>query len=344
MHHIRLIFAASLGLANTSTTSPHETPLARVQQAGIPKLEVIPVQLEWPTRQQVVEADVAKFRREFARRVQANDYSSKWNKCFSTTSAEYNPADAKALRANSIRYQKTGHFTEKEMIVVIDAGHGHEVGGSYDPGTTHGSLHEAKMVDPIVTKIKAKLESEGIIVVLTRSPLSEGYSLAQNTSKFRNQKVALQIRAEMASYIAEKHPDAEVVFASFHIDTGASGSGIYYYAPYRGGPTDSPESKRLATTINAHYRLRPGAPGYALSNDYAVTRCQIVPSILAELGSINVEEDRKALMNSEAISTQIVNGFKAYFEESYRARAVYAENQKWTKPVESIVFASNEPQ
>ncbi|PZP54746.1 MAG: hypothetical protein DI586_08960 [Micavibrio aeruginosavorus] len=353
---IKAFAIAGAGWITVSASQPSSQDIqdTKLENIEAPKLQLVDTQLEWPTQRENVGLEVQKFRQSFAARVRSNDYTGKWNQCFSTRSADYDPAKAKMLRANSVRYHKSGAFTDEQPIIVIDPGHGHESSlaeAGYDTGGIHEAtgVQEARLVEKIAFELKATLEEKNdAIVVMTRGLAGHKESLPQKTSLFKNQKVALQVRAETASYLAEKFPNSEIIFVSLHTNTGnVPGSEIYYYAPFRGGGTDSPESKRLAISINSHYRLRAGAPAYALSNDYAVLRCQKVPSVLAELGSIDVEKDRLALQNPKTIAAQLANGIESYFQESYKARVQYAaakkEMEKWQKPANSIVLASNEP-
>ncbi len=338
--------APIFALAATGAVSISATPAQNQINDSFPPAAVsAPVQL--PTQRELIDVEVKRFRQSFAQRVRSNDYSNKWNSCFSTKSAEYDPAKAKMLRANSVRYHNPEAFTDRQPVIVIDPGHGHSTNlarAGYDTGGIHKAtgVEEARLVERISFDLKAELEKRlDAIVIMTRGVAGEKNTLPQNISMFKNQKVALQIRAELSSYLAEKFPSSEIIFISTHTNTGNSpGSEIYYYASYRNGSTDSPESKRLAKTINDHYRLRAGAPRQILSNDYAVLRCQKVPSILAELGSLDVDDDRRALKDSKAVAMQLANGVEAYFKDSYRARTIYAEAQRWAKPAPSLILAS----
>ena len=269
---------------------------------------------------------VQGFRADFANKVRLRNNSSKWSACYSTVSGnkthEYDGRTVRNLRADFKRVG-LGYTPVNKDIVVLDLGHGHEVAGAragYDTGTIDGAtgLRETTVIDRIAVPLKEKLEQDyNLHVVFTRAPLSDGITLTNSTSKFTNQRVALQVRAELAMTLAEKFPGHRVIFASIHGNSGKnSGAEIYYYAPVRGGQTDMPESKELARSIAANYQLHPRQATKIMGEDFAVLRCQTNPAVLIELGYLQNASDRAALKETDRISSQIANGIGNYLEQS----------------------------
>ena len=285
-------------------------------------------QISAPTAE--IESDlsstVERFRLNFAFQVKNRTNSSKWSGCYSTKSAgksrDYDVNYVRNLRDNFRRANFQYSMAGKD-IVVLDLGHGHEVAGAragYDTGTIDSAtgLRETTVIDRIAVPLKNQLEREfNVQVVFTRAPLSEGITLTNATSKFSNQPVALQVRAELAMTLAEKFPGQRVIFASIHGNSGKnSGAEIYYYAPVRGGQTDMPESKELARSIAASYQLHPRQTTKIMGEDFAVLRCQTNPAVLIEVGYLQNSADRTALKDADRISSQIATGIGNYLEQS----------------------------
>lgn len=303
-----------------------------------------------PTQEEMVQGALLEFNQDFANRVRNRDYSNPWNACFSTKAEPYDPSNIEPLRlsaplkyAAAIKvlfgeniepsyYSKltTTSFFQKPLvaiekpvyskpIVLIDPGHAQSYAGGYEPGSMDASkkFNEVQAVDAIIAPLKTQLEERlGAIVVLTRQPVSKGITLKAHDSKFDNQQFVLQKRAEMASFLVNRFPDAEVVVASVHADdagpyTSNSGGAVFYYDARSGASSEN--SRKLAQNISAHYRLRAGTSTSAEANDFAVLRCQYqeTPSVLIELGFLSNPEDLarfKSAVGNYSVAYQIADG------------------------------------
>lgn len=186
--------------------------------------------------------------------------------------------------------------TEKKRV-LIDLSHGVSFPKlGYDTGSLAGGRSEAKIVDQIGEKLKARLEEEGYEVVLSRG----------DESGRLGRKDQLLSRARAADAV-----DADM-FVSLHANSNPSprqrGVEIYF------SRSDRAESRELAQALlrNMGGRKTSGCRFVMLEEKIHGDR----PAVLIETGYLTNTQDRQKLLSStgqDEIVTDIVSGIDRYF-------------------------------
>lgn len=194
----------------------------------------------------------------------------------------------------------------KDKIIVIDPGHGSiQPGGWSDPGAVGKSgLHERDVNTDIAWKLAGILESEGAIVIMTRTGDSTNLDLYS--------------RARIAN---ENQAD---IFVSIHCNSSTNpstaGTSTYYYAPWNSILGAQRVSRqRLATMVQQELVAKLGRRDIGiLEANFAVLRETTVPSILVETAFISNQEEER-LLGTEEFRTKaaegIAQGIIRYFAE-----------------------------
>lgn len=179
----------------------------------------------------------------------------------------------------------------KEIIIILDAGH-----GGKDEGATGFSGTLEKELNLFTTKLlQAKLESYGATVYLTREDDSF-YSLKKRTL-----------------FVTKKDAD---MFISIHYNSSPSkepeGITTFYYHDQK--------DKLLASKIHNQIlsNTHPIDKGI-LFGDYYVLRENPIPSALLELGFISNKEEEKQILTKkfqENITTSITEAILKYVESN----------------------------
>lgn len=175
--------------------------------------------------------------------------------------------------------------SRSQFVAYVDAGH-----GGYDPGAVANGLNEKDLTLSIALKVKAKLESKGIKVVMSR-----------DTDKF----LSLQ---DIANKANASNPD---IFISIHINsagaTSASGIETYYYKGV---------DKPLASDIQNKLIEYTGANNRGVKwEEFFVVKNTNMPASLVECGFItNVTEANKMKTASyqDSLAKAIVDGATSY--------------------------------
>ena len=192
-----------------------------------------------------------------------------------------------------------GIFLFKSMsrpLVCIDAGHGGKDVGSI---STNGKRYEKDDNLKIALKVKEKLKSDGIRVVMTRK--NDSY-------------VSLEKRCQIANFWKSD------VFVSIHRNSAKSGEGIEIWIQ-----NDASESeKKLAENILENLSQEKVQNNRGVKNgtnkkngtDYFVNKGTNMPSCIVELGFISNQKDNELLdKNLDAYAQAIAEGIEESLEK-----------------------------
>lgn len=190
---------------------------------------------------------------------------------------------------------KDSEGEEPKRIVVLDAGHGGEDGGtSSESGTLEKDLNLS-----VTLHLADYLRAAGIEVVLTRDT---DRLLYDPNSDFKGKKKMLDLRTrlDIAKAVASEHENAEVIFISIHMNSYPQKSvkGLQvWYSP------NHANSLSLAETIQNTARTLLGEDNdrsvkRAGSNIYLLDRAEI-PSVLVECGFLSNPEDAAKLSDEK---------------------------------------------
>lgn len=203
----------------------------------------------------------------------------------------------------AVSKHKNGKLGLSGKVIVIDPGHGSFEARGMDYGAQgKAGVTEYQVVTPISMKLKAKLESAGARVIMTRGEAFKTISLSE--------------RAEVAN---QNNADA---FISIHADsyvkdTKVSGSKVFYYDGNARLTTQvqSEARKALATALANEIKDVSGRAQVNTAN-FAVNRENKVPSVLVETGFLTNPEEEARLDTPEyqdALAQAMYEGLVAYF-------------------------------
>ena len=187
--------------------------------------------------------------------------------------------------------RSTGAPADGGVLVVIDAGHGGE-----DGGTSGGGLVEKDLNLEVAAIMRDILSSAGVRCAMTRTDDRLLYDAYGDLSDYTGRKKVYDLRNRLR--IAEEHENA--VFVSIHMNYFASAkySGLQvWYSP------NDPDSKRLADLLqstvkkyvqpdNDRETKRAGGGIYLLDRLHT-------PAILVECGFLSNEDERTLLADAE---------------------------------------------
>lgn len=192
-------------------------------------------------------------------------------------------------------------LTDKQITVVIDAGH-----GGTDNGTINkDGLTEKDLVLQLVKKIKDVNKNENIKIILTRE-----------TDVFQNVK-------EKAAFADAQHAD---LFISIHLDNTPKEkwntvSGLKVYIAKDEIP-NSVKSKLLASAVigsfKNNYGLEVGATPFQRQRGIWVLQANDFPSVIIEAGYLTNDKDAAYLLSNKGQETFAKNVLDAInkFKES----------------------------
>ncbi len=192
---------------------------------------------------------------------------------------------------------------DEEIIVVVDAGH-----GGNDPGKvgTAGNLEKDINLE-IALKLKAELEEQGIVVILTRDTDTNLATLGATNKKTSDMSNRVELINESnATCLISIHQNA-------YSDPGIKGAQVFYCS-------QSEESKKLAETIQGslienldpenHRQIKAG-------DDYYLLKKTICPSVIIECGFLSCPSEESKLTDegyqqklAEAICQAICDIYK----------------------------------
>ena len=198
----------------------------------------------------------------------------------------------------------SGRANDEAPVVVIDAGH-----GGADPGKVGQSGVLEKDINlAIAQKVQARLEAEGIRVVMTRTTDAGLYS--ETATNKKREDMAARVRM-----ISEAEPELAV---SIHQNSFPSpdckGAQVFYYK-------DSEESKRFAELTQAMFLavLQDGNTRQAkANNEYYLLRKTACPIVIAECGFLSSPEEEGMLSTQEyqeKVADVLCQSIKQYLSE-----------------------------
>lgn len=197
-------------------------------------------------------------------------------------------------------------LTELEInrTVTIDPGH-----GGFDPGKI--GINQALEKDinlSIALKLKALLEKEGILVIMTREDDSGLYKETDTNKKVSDMKKRCEI-------IDESNCDLAVsIHQNSYSSASVSGPQVFYFE-------SSVEGKRLASTIQKQLIevVKPKKERVEKSNNnYYMLKKVKVPSVIIECGFLSNSEEAMLLVEGdyqEKLALAIKNGILEYLKE-----------------------------
>lgn len=186
----------------------------------------------------------------------------------------------------------------KDLVIVIDPGH-----GGVDPGAVVKGTREKELVLQIAVIVKDLLEQQGTKVVLTRT---------------KDEDLGGSIREELGKRVALVREHGAQLYVSIHANKDSCncwGAQSFYQ---RGG---TPEGKALAMAIQARLRQMTETTRHALAADYFVLRTAPVPATVVEVGFLtNAREHARLLEPSyqQKVATAIALGIADYQRQQAR--------------------------
>ncbi len=216
-------------------------------------------------------------------------------------------ACAVALCLRALSAQEVAAFTQGEMRVVVDAGH-----GGVDVGVqgNQTGVKESDLNLSIALELKEVLEDSGFEVTLTRKTDGGLYGTTAKGFKKRD----MQKRKEL---IEKAAPSMIIsVHQNFYPAKGVRGAQVFY-------SKQSKESERLATTVqaglNALYAEEGARARKAAQGEYFMLDCYPCPSVIVECGFLSNAADEALLQKSawqRRLAERIAAGALAYFSEN----------------------------
>ena len=194
----------------------------------------------------------------------------------------------------------------KELLVVIDAGHGGRDGGVTGVRT---GVKESDLNLKIAFDLKETLEDAGFQVVMTRSTqfgVTEG---ANKWSKREDMRLRKQIIQQTAPSLVVS------VHQNFYPTKAPRGAQVFYLK-------ESETSKNLAACVqeklNNLYEKDGVKPRVITPSNYYVLKCASVPSIIVECGFLSNPKDDELLAKEsyrKEIAKYIFFGIAKYYAQ-----------------------------
>ncbi len=211
---------------------------------------------------------------------------------------------AVALCIQALSAQTVSAFSNGNMRIVVDAGH-----GGIDCGVS-GRQTEVKESDlnlSIANALKGVLEDAGFEVIMTRKTQGGLYDTTAKGFKKRDMLRRREIiqNADPALVLS--------VHQNFYPAKGTRGAQTFYFA-------QSEEGEALALSVqenlNALYEGQGAKPRKVMKGEYFILRCAPCPSILVECGFLSNAEDERLLQTpawQKSIAESIAAGVLAFY-------------------------------
>lgn len=208
------------------------------------------------------------------------------------------------LGSYTVKVTETMGRTSKNLVVVIDPGH-----GGFDPGKVGvtGSL-EKDINLSISYKIKQRLEKRGIQVIMTRT---QDEAVCQESDTNKKSK-------DMQNRISVMNVSNAAIGVSIHqnsfTDSSSKGAQVFYY-------TGSKEGESLANTIQSNIKetLQDNNHRVAKANDqYYILRKAKCPVVIVECGFLSNYMEEALLMEEDyqdKMAEGISKGILSYLGE-----------------------------
>ncbi|MBK9586731.1 MAG: N-acetylmuramoyl-L-alanine amidase [Alphaproteobacteria bacterium] len=217
--------------------------------------------------------------------------------------------------------------TPKRPLVVIDLGHGSNIGGNsrVDPGAISPhikNLSEVAVIDSLAPVLARQLHARGYQVAFTRG---NGEILRLEGDHDRT----LRVRSLFAHELAQEVGSQGVVMLSLHANsaTNQSASGAYAYVQGSNGRASNAESQALARSIGEGYTIGQ-TPTRIHQADFSVLRNfesavpktdKVSAAVLIELGYLTNRGDAQALNemrnNPSTAAAQIAGAVDNYVHQ-----------------------------
>lgn len=182
----------------------------------------------------------------------------------------------------------------KRKRVLIDAGHGGNDQGTYNPRT--GTI-EKKITIEIANKVAKELSKDKSLQVIQTRTMDQSVSLSERNEIGTNNNADL--------------------FISIHCNASSDGSSIVHgIETFYWNKDDGSYDLAKSVHDNLLYNSKAKDRGVKIG-DYKVLRDSNVPSILIETGFLTNDNEEKKLLNpqyQEILSKSIANGIKTYIE------------------------------
>lgn len=193
---------------------------------------------------------------------------------------------------------------EKEMTIVIDAGH-----GGNDPGKVGVNKSNEKDINLAIAKELCKLlEKEKIKVIMVREEDIGLYSEGSNSKKVEDMR-------NRCNLIDEANPICTVsIHQNSYHEEEVKGAQVFYYEHSDGG-------KELAECLQKHMidELDKSNHRKAKANDsYYLLRKTKTPTVIVECGFLSNWEEAELLVTEKyqkKVAKSICNGIMEYLED-----------------------------
>lgn len=231
------------------------------------------------------------------------------------------------LPSNNATAYAQPNYTNKQITVVIDAGH-----GGQDPGARNEEgIVEKDLTLQLIKKIKALNKNENIHIILTRE--TDIYNTPQ----------------EKASFANEQKPD---LFISVHIDAainkgGKTKNGLNIYVPDDSFPIIAKSQLFASAIIGAfenNYALAVPKTTLQRKVGIYVLRAVQAPSVLIQAGYITNKKDAAYLtsaLGQETFANNVLNAINNFVKSNDFQTGNYNQPAEAVKPLEEIVAMSS---
>ena len=180
-------------------------------------------------------------------------------------------------------------------IVILDAGHGGEDGGTVGVN----GMKEKDLNLDLTLMLAAQLRAAGVTVILTRE---DDRLLYDKNSNYVGKKKQLDLaaRLQISARVREEYPNAEILFVSIHMNSYPSASVRGFQVWYSGNDRVSRDlALSVQKTVSDHLQQENKREAkLSGSNIYLLDRA-ILPSILVECGFLSNDEECRLLSSEE---------------------------------------------
>lgn len=218
----------------------------------------------------------------------------------------------------------TRKASDKEVLVVIDPGH-----GGKDPGTC--SIYKEELLEKdinldIALKLKAFLESSKVPILMTRESDNEEYL----TTKY-DYSENLRIRPEIANR------NNATLFVSIHVNAYDTklpggekyhGTEVYYTDKVYGSLTNKQFAELMGKAIDRKTETKYNG---VIQRSFTVLRLSNMPALLIETAYLTNKEDHRRL-ESDTFRSSMAEGIHDGIIEIIKAMGAYMEKETWLIP------------
>lgn len=205
------------------------------------------------------------------------------------------------------RPQAVSAFTQGEMKIVLDAGHGGMDGGVVGKKT---GAKESDINLQITYALKSVLEDMGFEVVLTRKTESGLYGTTAKGFKKRD----MQKRKEI---ILQADPALVIsIHQNFYPSQNSRGGQVFFRREDERGRAFA---LTLQDALNALYKEEGVKGRKAAAGEFFMLNCHACPSVIVECGFLSNARDEALLMSEvwqKKLAETLASGILDYFADS----------------------------